>query len=145
MAHVHININIDVDDLARAERFYCDAFQLRSARRLGADILELSGADVLLYLLRKPGGSKPFAGAMQARSYARHWSPLHLDFIVDDIEQAVTRAVAAGATLEAPPEQASYGTLARLSDPFGNGFCLLQFSAQGYDALVEREARAPRA
>jgi len=24
-----------------------------------------------------------------------------------------------------------------LADPFGHGFCLIQFSAEGYDALVE--------
>lgn len=131
-----LNINIDVDDLARAERFYCEAFELKPARRLGADILELTGAGVLIYLLRRPPGSKPFAGATQGRGYARHWSPMHLDFIVDDIEAALARALSAGAVLEQPTTEAAFGTLALLSDPFGNGFCLLQFSAQGYDALV---------
>ncbi len=32
---------------------------------------------------------------------------------------------------------APYGRIAMLADPFGHGFCLLQFSARGYDALLE--------
>jgi len=46
------------------------------------------------------------------------------------------RAVAAGAKLEAPAKDAVYGRIAMLADPFGHGFCLLQFNERGYDALL---------
>ena len=30
----------------------------------------------------------------------------------------------------------AYGRLALFADPFGNGFCLLQFNDRGYDAIA---------
>ena len=57
--------------------------------------------------------------------------------MVDDVDAAVTRAVAAGAVLEARARDAPYGRIAMLADPFGHGFCLLAFSAKGYDALLD--------
>jgi len=60
-----------------------------------------------------------------------------LDIVVDDVDAVVARAVAADATLEAPTRDTPYGRIAMLGDPFGHGFCPLQFSAQGYDALLD--------
>jgi lactoylglutathione lyase len=129
-------INLDVDDIERAIAFYTTAFALRVGRRLGDDFVELLGADSPLYLLAQPAGSKPFQAADTGRNYARHWSPIHLDFVVLDIEAAVARATAAGARLEREPFQEPYGLLALLSDPFGHGFCLLQFQGKGYDEIA---------
>jgi uncharacterized glyoxalase superfamily protein PhnB len=70
------------------------------------------------------------------RRYERHWTPLHVDVVVDDVDAAVERALRAGAVLEAPARDAPYGRIAMLADPFGHGFCLLAFSATGYDALM---------
>lgn len=84
-------------------------------------------------------GSTPFQGAAQGRAYTRHWTPLHLDFVVDDLDAALERALAAGAVLEAAPSQHAYGRLALLHDPFGHGFCLLQFEGKGYDQLLAAE------
>ncbi len=76
----------------------------------------------------------PFDGATSGRHYDRHWTPVHLDFAVEDIEAAVARVVAAGATVEAQISQHPYGKLAVLADPFGHGFCFLQFEGGSYDA-----------
>lgn len=132
-------INLDVDDIDRAAAFYTQAFELRVGRKLGDDFLELVGAAVPIYLLKEPAGTRPFRGAQTARSYTRHWSPVHLDFVVSDIQVAIARAVGAGATLEAPERLEPYGWLALLSDPFGHGFCFLQFTGRGYDELVQPE------
>jgi predicted enzyme related to lactoylglutathione lyase len=70
------------------------------------------------------------------RRYGRHWTPVHPDIVVDDVDAAVARAVGAGAKLEAPAKDTAYGRIAMLADPFGHGFCLLQFNRQGYDALL---------
>ncbi|MEA3194500.1 MAG: hypothetical protein QOD26_2833 [Betaproteobacteria bacterium] len=128
-------VNIDVDDLARAERFYCDGLGLRVGRRFEG-WMELTGAAAPIYLLPKPAGSAVSPASGQTRDYARHWTPVHLDFVVDDIASAVERAVKAGARLERAATKHAYGLLALLADPFGNGFCLLQFTGRGYDEIA---------
>ncbi len=127
-------LNIDVPDIAAAERFYTAAFGLRVRRRLGEDILELSGWPVAVFLLQKPPGS--IGGGQDVRRYGRHWTPLHTDVVVEDLDLAVDRAVQAGAELETPACDQAFGRIAMLADPFGNGFCLLEFNAQGYEALA---------
>jgi predicted enzyme related to lactoylglutathione lyase len=129
-------VNLDVDDVARAERFYCDGLELRVGRRFDADFVELLGASSPIYLLSKEAGSKPFGGAREGRNYGRHWTPVHLDFVVTNLDAAIARAVAAGATLEQPASTHAYGRLALLADPFGHGFCLLEFTGRGYDELL---------
>ncbi|AKC87785.1 VOC family protein [Pseudoxanthomonas suwonensis] len=127
-------INIDVDDLARAEAFYRDAFGLLPARRFGDDGLELAGAPLPVYLLRKDAGSEGAAGS--ARDYRRHWTPLHLDIVVEDLDAALARALAAGARAEGVVREAAWGRIVPLADPFGHGWCLLQFLGRGYEEIA---------
>ena len=127
-------INIDVPDAEAAMRFYTEAFGLTVGRRFGKDFVELLGWEAPVYLLAKNAGTVGAGGDL--RRYERHWTPFHLDVVVADVDAAVERAVAAGAKLEAPARDAPYGRIAMLADPFGHGFCLLQFSALGYDALL---------
>ena len=129
-------VNVDVDDLAKAVRFYTSALGLRIGRRFSGGGIELVGAEVPIYLLVAAPGTAPFRGAPVRRDYSRHWTPVHLDFAVEDIEAEVARAVAAGARLEVPIEQHEYGKLAVLADPFGHGLCLLQFEGRGYDEIA---------
>lgn len=127
-------VNIDVPDLARAETFYVEAFGLTPTRRFGAGGVELSGLPVRLYLLQKAEGS--LGAGEERRRYGRHWTPVHLDLVVDDVEAALARAVAAGARLEVPLRCESWGAIAGLSDPFGHGICLIQFLNRGYDEIA---------
>jgi predicted enzyme related to lactoylglutathione lyase len=128
-------VNIDVADLDRAARFYCDALDLKLGRRFeGA--AELLGSTAPIYLLAKPAGSPAVSVTGETRRYERHWTPVHLDFVVEDLERAVERAQAAGAAVEAGIAAAKWGRIAMLSDPFGNGFCLLQFTGRGYDEIA---------
>ena len=130
-------VNIDVDDLDRAVAFYRDGLGLAVARRFGAGAVELVGASSRIYLLRNADGSPPVPTDPAARrTYARHWTPVHLDFVVDDVEAAVRRSCAAGARLERPVSDTAWGRIAVLSDPFGHGFCLLAFNAAGYGAIA---------
>jgi predicted enzyme related to lactoylglutathione lyase len=146
---VRVLVNIDVDDLDRAMRFYVEGIGLTVGRRLGDGIVELMGEDgVAVYLLAKPAGTVAVpreeaaegeaAGqaAKLARAYGRHWTPVHLDFVVEELEAAVARAVAAGAKLERAIEHHAWGSIAGLSDPFGHGLCLLRFTERGYDAIA---------
>ena len=128
-------LNLDVDDIEAAERFYTGALELRVGRRFDPEFVELVGAEVPLYLLRKRAGTAPFAAATVVRDYARHWTPLHFDFVVDDIRAAVSRVVTHGGKLESDVSDHEYGLLALCSDPFGHGFCLLEFRGRGYGEL----------
>lgn len=128
--------NVDVDDLARAVEFYCAALGLRVGRRLGVGAVELVGAAAPIYLLEKPAGSIAASAASQRRDYRRHWTPVHLDFVVEDIGPAVERACAAGARLEQEVGTHVWGRLAVLADPFGHGFCLIEFIGRGYDEIA---------
>ena len=68
------------------------------------------------------------------RSYERHWTPVHLDFVVESLEQARERVLSAGAVLESDISEHAYGRLAIFADPFGHGLCLIEFNREGYDA-----------
>ena len=129
-------VNLDVADIEHAVRFYEEALGLRVGRRMGTDFVELLGAEVPLYLLRTEAGTPPFPGATQSRSFQRHWTPVHLDFVVDDLEAAIARAERAGASCDTGITAHAWGRMANFADPFGNGFCLLQMSEKGYDALT---------
>lgn len=131
---MNLLVNIDVPDLTEAERFYTLAFGLRPARRFGNDGLELLGAGVPIYLLRKPAGTAAAGDAV--RDYTRHWSPVHCDLVVDDLESARDAAVQAGARQEGDVREAAWGRIVQLADPFGHGWCLIRFSTAGYDAIT---------
>lgn len=128
--------NIDVDDLQKAIDFYCAALRLRVGRRFGNAAVELLGASSAIYLLEKAAGSPAFANGDRQRSYARHWTPVHLDFVVTDLDEALQRAQTAGATLESDVRTHKWGRIAVLADPFGHGFCLIEFLNRGYDEIA---------
>jgi predicted enzyme related to lactoylglutathione lyase len=130
--------NVDVDDLEAAIRFYTDGLGLRLARRLfdGA-VAEIAGASSPIYLLRKePGTLATSSGAV--RDYGRHWTPVHLELAVADVDAAVARATAAGAVLESEVATHVWGRIAAMSDPFGHGFCLIEFRGRGYGEVESR-------
>lgn len=130
-------VNVDVDDLPRALAFYCAAFNLTPGRRFGTAAVELIGLPTPLYLLNHAAGSPPVPGEpRRRRNYSRHWTPVHLDFVVPDIHAALEQALHAGAHLDQPLAVKSFGSIAVLSDPFGNGFCLLEFAGRGYDEIA---------
>ena len=133
---VELLVNVDVDDLERGIAFYIGAFGLRVGRRFAESGIELLGGPAAIYLLAKKGGTLPFGGATATRDYRRHWTPVHLDFVVTDVEAAVERAVAAGARSEGEIASHVWGRMALMSDPFGNGFCLIEFVGRGYEEIV---------
>jgi predicted enzyme related to lactoylglutathione lyase len=137
-APIGLLVNIDVDDLERAVAFHVAAFDLRVGRRFGAHGVEMVGADSAIYLLAKAAGSLPVPGVAQRRDYGRHWTPVHLDFVVADVAAAVARAEAAGARLEGEVRRHEWGRIAVMADPFGHGFCLIEFTGEGYDAIATR-------
>jgi len=129
-------VNIDVDDLEKAVEFYCSALPLQLGRRFGQSAVELLGASSPIYLLAKAEGTSAFAANGRRRSYERHWTPVHLDFVVEAIDAALERARQAGARLEGAVRTNSWGKIAMLADPFGHGICLIEFIGRGYDEIA---------
>jgi len=128
--------NIDVDDLEKGIGFYTRGLGLTVGRRFGAEAVELLGASSPVYLLVKAKGSKASQTIFQTRDYRRHWTPVHLDLVVQDVRAATGRAQAEGAVLEGEIETHRWGHIAHLADPFGHGFCLIEFRGKGYDEIA---------
>ena len=117
---MEFSICIDVDDVDRAVVFY--------GRGLGLTVVEAHpdwahvklGAQTF-WIMKAPAGPQ----GQISRDYRRHWTPVHLDFTVDDIDAAVGRAIDAGGKLEGEVQRGAKGALANLSDPSGNGVDLV--------------------
>jgi catechol 2,3-dioxygenase-like lactoylglutathione lyase family enzyme len=115
-----VSTSIDVPRLADGIRFYSEAFGFEKTAEPYPGVVVLRLQDFELCLLEKPTGSSPCPNSEETRHYTRHWTPVHLDFHVDDLNRALETAISAGATQEQLYEGAAF-----CSDPFGHGFCLL--------------------
>ena len=129
-------LNIDVPDIESGIAFYTQALGLKVGRRFDSGFVELIGTDAPIYLLAKEAGTSIGPAGGDTRRYERHWTPIHPDFAVDDLDSAIARAEAAGAVQEGETCDAPYGRLAMFADPFGHGFCLIEFNEDGYDAIA---------
>jgi catechol 2,3-dioxygenase-like lactoylglutathione lyase family enzyme len=135
---MEVRICIDVDDLERGITFYTQGLGLRVGRRLRSDWVELLGAGSPIDLLAEAPGSPPLGETVLARrDYGRHWTPVHLDFVVHDVDAAVQRLLPLGAKLERPILDRRWGRMANMADPFGHGFDLLEFRGRGYDEMLQ--------
>jgi predicted enzyme related to lactoylglutathione lyase len=123
---ISVSISIDVPNLEDGVRFYCDAFGFskRSEPAPGVVVLQADGSEICL--LEKKSGSVPAPDTQDTRHYQRHWTPVHMDFHVDDLKGALAAAVKAGAKQEQLFENPGYPSVAFCSDPFGHGFCLIE-------------------
>jgi predicted enzyme related to lactoylglutathione lyase len=131
-----LRICIDVDDLEKGIAFYTQALGLKVGRRFGNGAAELLGASAPIDILAKPAGSKASSSTAATRDYCRHWTPVHLDFVVTGLDASVKKAQELGATLEQGIQEPVWGRIALMADPFGHGFCLLEFKGRGYDELA---------
>jgi predicted enzyme related to lactoylglutathione lyase len=129
---VRIVVNIDVPELAPAIEFYSAALGLTLNRLLDEDVAELTGASSVIYLLANVAGSDPGSSVGEVRRYSRHWTPVHIDFVVDDIVASANQAITAGASQESECIEWRGSKCITFSDPFGHGFCLIEFAAETY-------------
>lgn len=137
-------LNIDVPDLAKAVAFYEAAFGFTRSRLLfDGSIAEMTFSGLRIYLIEQPQGSAAITDAPIARDYADHWTPVHFDLAVESVDDALKRALAAGARLSGEVGRHDWGDIARLRDPFGHGICLIRFHEAPYaNALADRDISA---
>ena len=130
-----VHAYIEVTDAARGIEFYCQGLGLRLKRRLSPSWFELDGANLPIFLLANRPEIADLGTKKVRRSYERHWTPVHLDFVVGDLDAAVSRLAALGGSLDRDIKAREYGRIANMADPFGNGFDLIEFSGSGYNAV----------
>jgi predicted enzyme related to lactoylglutathione lyase len=121
---IKITVSIDVSDLKKAEEFYVKALGCEKVRNQGESMVVLRVENSDIYLQEKKAGTKPFKTSNSVRSYERHWTPIHLDFICDDVKELVAKILEHGGSHEGG-ESADWGAIAYCADPFGNGFCVI--------------------
>ena len=119
------SVSIDVPLLDEGLRFYRYALGLSEIARPVATYVILKCGDSQIGLIEKSAGSNPAKGTDEVRRYERHWTPVHIDFHVDDFEAFLKKAINAGAKCEQKFEGGSRPPIAFCSDPFGNGFCVV--------------------
>jgi predicted enzyme related to lactoylglutathione lyase len=124
--NMSISFSVDVPELAEGIRFYGEAFGFELSTAPVPGVAVLKNGSVTLCLLEKKEGTRPSPNTTDMRRYDRHWTPVHLDIHVKDLDAALARAVAAGAVKEQVFRNAEHGSAAFCSDPFGHGFCLIQ-------------------
>lgn len=124
-------INIDVDDLEKGIAFYEKGLGLQFKRRLfGGTAAEMAGGSSALYLIEAACNSTAVPATGSRRDYARHWTPVHLDFVVEDVRAAAIRAASAGAKQEGEIQSFDWGLLATMSDPSATAFVCFNFRAR---------------
>jgi len=125
---INVSVSVDVPDLEQGIRFYTDAFGFsKTAEPYSGEVL-LSIGNFSISLLEKQAGSRPSINTQESRHYERHWTPVHMDFHVEDVGSTLERALKAGAIKEQYFENPEHGSVAMCSDPFGNGFCLIEMT-----------------
>ena len=127
-------VNIDVPALEPAIRFYTEALGLTHTRTFDDDVAELRGASSTVYLLQKARGTQAVHQPVVERDYQRHWTPVHFDLVVPDVDAAARRAIAAGAHQETGHVDWRGSRCVSFCDPFGHGFCFIEFEThETYD------------
>lgn len=122
---VQLSVSIDVPDLEEATGFYVSALGCEDFRQDSGNIRVLRADNCEICLLQRIKGTNPTSYQGQLRSYERHWTPVHLDFGVDDLESTLDRILKMGGTHEGS-ESGAWGEIEYCADPFGNGFCIIQ-------------------
>jgi predicted enzyme related to lactoylglutathione lyase len=119
------SVTIDVPKMDDGLKFYRDALGLTEVARPFPTYVVLQCGTAKIGLMEKQAGSKPAPGSDDVRRYGRHWTPVHIDFDVDDYEGTLNRLLSAGAICEQKFEGGDHPPIAFCSDPFGNGFCIV--------------------
>lgn len=121
-----VHISIDVSNLDDGIRFYAETFGFEETVRPFPTMAVMDGNNVTVCIHEKAEGSKSSSAGSATRHYDRHWTPVHLDFHVTDFDGTLERIVEAGGAIENEFRDQGPKPAAFCSDPFGNGFCVIE-------------------
>lgn len=120
------SVSIDVPDLEAGLRFYGAVFEFKEHARPVPSYAVLKAGDAEIGLVEKAAGTRPAAGSSDVRRYERHWTPVHVDFYVAAFDATLAAILEAGGKCEQKFERGKHPAVAFCSDPFGNGFCIIE-------------------
>jgi predicted enzyme related to lactoylglutathione lyase len=123
---IAVSISIDVPDLALAVNFYTQALGCEIVREPQDRSAVVAADQTHIHLLVCEAATKPVSASDNiVRNYDRHWTPVHLDFLSNDVPELVSKIIEFGGQHEGG-EKADWGEIAHCVDPFGNGFCIIR-------------------
>ena len=122
---MQVTISIDVPSIEEGVAFFGSVFGFVETARPHPGYAMLKSGDAVIGLLAKAAGSSPARGSGDVRRYERHWTPIHVDFRVEDFDATLGRALENGAKAEQVHRVEGYPPVAFCSDPFGHGFCIV--------------------
>lgn len=123
---ISVSVSVDVPSLDEGLRFYGEAFGFIKESEPYPGVAVVRSGDAHLLLLAKSTGSVPCQHTTDTRHYNRHWTPVHIDFHVDEFHLTLAHALTAGAKQEHLFEMPNRPAVAFCSDPFGHGFCIIE-------------------
>lgn len=122
---VKATVSIDVSNMEQAIEFYTQALGCEFKTKYTDHWQVVTAGSLDLHIQQKEAGT--VAAADHLRDYNRHWTPVHLDFIVDDIKPSCKAVEQFGGTVE-KQQFSEIADIANCADPFGNGFDLIRVS-----------------
>lgn len=120
-----VHLGIDVPDLEAGLAFYGGVFGFAEISRPLKHLAVLDAGNLTVCLHARAEGSRPAPGLDDPRRYARHWTPVHADVHVADLDATLALVARHGGTVEAVFRSGGPRPVAFCAYPFGNGFCVL--------------------
>lgn len=122
-----ISVCIDISEMKKGIKFYTEALGCQLIKE-GDEYTELSFDGLKMYLIARENGTNPLITGEAVRNYERHWTPIHLDFHVSNIDQCISSIIELGGVKEGE-SSGDWGSAAFCADPFGNGFCVMEYNS----------------
>jgi len=120
-----VHLSIDVPNLEAGLRFYGNVFGFREKARPFPTMAILDANNLTVCMHEKAAGTKSSSGGSDVRRYERHWTAVHADVHVEDLDAALEKIRAEGGLVETEFRTEGPMPVAFCSDPFGNGFCVI--------------------
>ena len=125
IARPTVHLSIDVPNLEAGLRFYGSVFGFREKARPFPTMAILDANNLTVCMHEKAAGTKSSPGGSDVRRYERHWTPVHVDVHVEDLDAVLEKMRAEGGRVETEFRTEGPMPVAFCSDPFGNGFCVI--------------------
>lgn len=125
MARPTVHLSIDVPNLEQGLRFYGRVFGFVETARPFPTMAILDANTATVCMHEKAAGTQSSPGGTDRRRYERHWTPVHMDLHVPDLDAVLDKVRAENGVVELEFRNHGPKPAAFCSDPFGNGFCVI--------------------
>jgi predicted enzyme related to lactoylglutathione lyase len=125
IARPSVHLSIDVPNLEAGLRFYGNVFGFREKARPFPTMAILDANNLTVCMHEKEARTKSSPGGSDVRRYERHWTPVHVDVHVEDLDAVLEKIRAEGGLVETEFRTEGPMPVAFCSDPFGHGLCVI--------------------